>query len=129
MTRTLENLTEAEQFFYHHAGFSYDPKVETPEEGKLRCAHELFIAETDARMQGFYFEWSEDDGCAGCDCGSDDCQCSFTGGVVTEDHRPLVCIAYSEPGGEVRASLGGICGADANYRRVVQAEVALEALS
>jgi len=30
-------------------------------------------------------------------------------------------------GGAVLASLGGICGADSNYRRVVEAELALEA--
>ena len=36
-------MTKQEQFFYDHAGWSYDPKTETPEQGRERCAKDLGI--------------------------------------------------------------------------------------
>lgn len=39
------SLTEREQFFYDVAGFSYDPKTETEDEGRRRCARDLAAAE------------------------------------------------------------------------------------
>lgn len=42
---TTQDLTAAERFFYEHAGYSYDPKTETAEDGRVRCARELAIAE------------------------------------------------------------------------------------
>lgn len=40
-----EQLTEQERFFFDHAGYSYDPKTETVEQGRERCARELAAAE------------------------------------------------------------------------------------
>ena len=31
-------MTNAEQFFFDNAGFSYDPKTESERTGRLRCA-------------------------------------------------------------------------------------------
>lgn len=47
-------LTANEQFFYDNAGYSYDPKTETAEDGRKRMARELAAAE-DAMKKGPYF--------------------------------------------------------------------------
>lgn len=119
--------SKAEAFFYEHGGYSRT-QGETEEQGRRRSAKESQIAEEYAREQGWYFEWDDDSDCIGCECGQSDCPCFVSGGRVTEDHQPQYCALYSEPGGDVLASLSGICGADANYRRVVQAELAWEAM-
>lgn len=111
-------------FFLTHAGYSYDPKTETPKQGRARCARQLAKAERDARARGFTFNWDLDpEGCTGCDCGSSDCACS-----TAEDHETLWCWVEDE-NGKTLASLGSICGVDHDYRRVVEAELALEALA
>ena len=111
------------QFFMEHGGFSYDPKHETPEQGRKRCAESMAVAEAMAWDQDYTFSWMYDEwGCSGCDCGDPDCDC-----YTEEPHEVLVCTMY-DPNGESVASLGGICGATNEYRRVVQAELAMEAL-
>lgn len=116
-------MTKAEQFFYDHAGFSYDPKTETEEQGHERCARELAKAESWASAEGYRVEWREDpEGCIGCDCGSEDCACS-TG----EYHEVLVAILYDAEGAAV-ASLGSICGPTRDYRRVVEAELTYQTM-
>lgn len=116
-------MTKQEQFFYDNSGFSYDPKVETQEQGRERCAREMAEAERKSAENGWEYRWEQDDaGCIGCDCGAEDCACSSG-----EPHETLGCVLTDE-GGEVLASLWGICGADAKYRRVIRAELALEAL-
>lgn len=56
-----------EKFFYNHAGFSYDPKTETPEQGRARCAKLLAKAEEFAIEESIRFEWMPDDEiCAAC---------------------------------------------------------------
>lgn len=119
-------MTKAAKFFYDNAGFAYDPKVETEEQGHERCAKMLAEAEALASAEGCWFDWQYDhDGCIGCDCGSDDCACS-TG----EPHEVLWCAMRegTEPG-LVLASLGSICNPTREYRRVVEAELALEAMA
>lgn len=51
---------EAVQFFHKHAGWSYDPKRETRDEGRLRCARELAEAERRAGELGLTVEWDLD---------------------------------------------------------------------
>jgi hypothetical protein len=120
--RSRAELTKDEQFFYDNAGYSYDPKKETAEQGKVRCARSMASDERVARDMGVEFEWEYDaGGCSGCDCNSPDCACS-TG----KPHETLV--AFARYNGEVVASCGGICGATSNYRRVMEAELAGEAL-
>ena len=110
-------------FFYEHAGFSYDPKTETPEQGNLRGAEALAAAEARGRDEGLSFEWDID---------PDVDSSSFSGA------RPswsLWCCQAYDADGEKVASLwgcdfgrGGTPYGDA-YRRVVEAELALEYLA
>lgn len=116
-------MTKQEQFFYDNAGYSYDAKVETAEQGRERCAKSLAQAETYARDENWRYDWDQDrDACIGCDCGSGECACS-TG----EPHETLTCVLRDEHA-HVLASLGGICEPTAKYQRVVEAELALEAM-
>lgn len=111
-------------FFYEHAGYSYDPKTETAEQGRMRCAKELAEAESIASRLGWEHSWEWDDsGCSGCDCDSEDCACSSGA-----EHETLGCVLKDEHG-KVLASLWGICGATDTYRRVVEAELSDEALA
>lgn len=131
---SVSALTPAQRFFFDHAGFSVG-HGETQEQGKIRGAIELARAVEYAEEHGWEFEWEQDvDGCSGCDCRSEDCACS-----AGTDHETLCCILRdSEPschdsygrarGGAVLASLGGICSPTREYGRVVEAELASEAL-
>ena len=110
-------------FFLRNAGTSCNPATQTKRQGQSEGARKLAKAERDAAALGFTFDWEYDlDGCIGCDCGSDDCKCS-TG----EDHEVLVCLCRDAEG-VVKASLGSICEPSREYRRVIEAELALEAL-
>lgn len=107
----------ATAFFHEHAGFSYDPKSETQEQGRNRCAQELAQAEEDGRDAGLSFDWSVDQ-------------------EATEEadgyiHWLCVC---RDVGGHVIGSLGAVdFGTDGDpwdqpERRVVEASLALDAL-
>ena len=126
--RTKE-ISKAEQFFYEHAGWSYGSAKETEEEGRARGAQELARAEEEAERRAWSVEWVYDEEpCLSCECGSSECPC-FTG----EPHETYTAILY--PDGlnydphNVLASLGSICEPSREYRRVINAELALEALS
>lgn len=131
-------------FFKTNAGFSYKPDSETPEQGKRRCARSLARAEREAQRKGIRFEWQQDDvPCDSCACGT--CKCDTAECAKyreqAQDHETLGCIAYVTVDGDtgtqhgtkesrtVLASLWGICGATDSYRRVVEAELAQEALA
>lgn len=117
---TIKHASDVE-FFMEHAGYGYDPKTETPELGKLRGARALADAERAARKQGFYWVWLRDwEECSGCDCG--ECPCA-----TKEPHETLGCILKNEFG-EILASLWSICEPSREYRRVIEAELALEVL-
>jgi len=123
MKRTKAN-TEAVAFFRENAGFSYDPKTETKRQGKERCAREYAAAEVWAKDNDLTVIWEHDsEGCIGCDCDNPECDCS-TGA----DHETFwACLRDTE--GEHLASLSCICKPDSNYRRVVEAELASEAMT
>ncbi len=114
-------MQKATQFFYEHAGFSYDPKTETAEEGRLRCARELAQAEYDSSE--ISFDWQVDD----CD--------SSEWSDEQPPYAQWVCFARDVDSGRILASLGGIdFGRDSEpygdpYMRVVEAELALEILA
>lgn len=117
---TTDYKNKAIQFFFEHAGYSYDPKTETPEQGKQRGAELLARAEREAASAGIRFEWRyDDDGCC--------CCCLEKGEAPHTD--VWYCQAWSEDGLRCLASLSGICGPSDDYRRVVEAELAAEALS
>lgn len=110
-------------FFYAHAGYSYRPDTETPSQGRRRCARELARAERLGSAAGLSFTWSYDP-----DIDSSDFDDSA-------DPWPLwQCECFNEDGG-MAAYLGGIdLGRDGiphgdPYRRVVEAELAMEALA
>lgn len=109
-----------ERFFYEHAGWSYDPKTETSEQGRRRCAKRLAQAEAFAKRHRMRFEWSKDD---------------ITNRSFTDEgpeYRLYQVLAYLD--GRVCGSLGGVDfgqhgkPASEPYARVVEAELALDPL-
>ncbi len=107
---------EAFAFFREHAGGVVGAHAQ--------CALLLARAEVEGKMRRWVFEWTEDPtGCAGCECESKVCPCSSG-----EAHETLSVVLRTAPGGPALTSLNGICGATATYRRVVEAELASEAL-
>lgn len=99
-------MTPAEQFFFTHAGYSYDPCSETPEQGRTRCAQRLAAAEAEADRRGWWVEWIDDDG--------------------EEDGR--WCALLRDSGSAVLGSLGGLDVCAGPYARVVAAELAADVL-
>ena len=100
-------LRAAWRFFKEHAGYCTPP-------GQAACALDLARAERVAKDEGCTWEWVPDDQ----PWDSDD------------DYEPdevLGCILRDESG-SVLASLWGIGDPSAEYRRVVEAELAQEAL-
>lgn len=114
----------AVQFFYTHAGFSYDPKTETKVQGKRRCARALAKAEAYAYEHDWAYTW-EQDSCIGGDCGdTETCEHPCCQGT---EHECLWC-SLEDSRGNPLASLGSICEPSEEYKRVVKAELALEAM-
>lgn len=111
-------------FFLKHAGYSYDPKVETPKAGRSRCARELAKAERDAKALGYTFHW-DDDWYIG------NHRDYYGEDSAYADHEPKTCesCVCRNEAGEVVASLSCIDDATREYRRVMEAELALEALA
>lgn len=106
-------------FFFEHAGLSYDPATETPDQGRRRSAQAYADAESWAGEIGATFEWSDDwsiDHEAEFDCYDN-------GGPETCES--LVMLSAS---GEILASLYCVDDATDDYRRVVEAELAWEAM-
>ena len=109
-------------FFKQNAGYSYDPQIETAEQGKRRTARELAAAEEQIKTLPVGFVWQQDD-------------------ITSEEHSdekpfyPLwLCLLLDENG----KTLESLCGIDFGrdkepwgdpYRRVVEAELALEYLN
>lgn len=117
----------AYHFFMANAGYSYDPKNETPMQGRIRCAKALAYAEKRARDAGASFEWSTDPDGSSADWIADD----QDGGRDNNPWHVWSCVAR-DGAGKVFASLGSIdFGRDGepwgdSYRRVVEAELACE---
>jgi hypothetical protein len=119
-------FTEAEEFFYQHAPYSWDPERETQASGRARCAMELAAAES--RLQAEFPEievvWEEDDAEWDGDCPAPKyvLQATLYRRAQRED---------SSDRDDVLASCGGIGlnDLDSPYRRVMEAELALEALT
>ncbi len=109
----------AVKFFYEHGGYSYG-QGGTKEQGRLRCARALAEAEAYASAHGWRVCWSDDwsigDHAKEYDCYED-------GGPETCEHAAL----YTADGTLI-GSLSCIDDASTNYRRVVEAELASEAM-
>ena len=109
------------RFFFANAGYSYTPGKETKLQGRWRCARDLASAERIASDRGYSFEWSQDD---------------MTNRDFTDDgpeYYLWACVCRDDSGNVV-ASLGGVdFGYERDpwmddYRRVVEAELASEAI-
>jgi hypothetical protein len=135
MKATLTSRTQtAAQFFYKQAGYGYDPKTETKEQGRRRGAKALAEAEAYASREGWDVRWSQDGSMYGQqgDCFDivDDPD-SFGDPLFVGWDAFLV-----DMDGNVLGSLGATTFAGSNggdpwsdpYRRVVEAELALEAM-
>jgi hypothetical protein len=121
--RTFE--LEAYHHMREHAGMSYQPSIETREQGAVRSALELARAEYVARHSAVYFAWQADD---------DPDLSWMDADARTELERGetamMACVLYGADG-ESLASLWGIHMRDPwqadPYRRVIEAQLALEA--
>jgi hypothetical protein len=119
--KARKRLTVGQFFFYRNAGYSYDSKTETPEQGRLRCAKELADAETIGQRLGYVLEWDFDE-CPDLSWMSDE--------EREHDHEVLCCrIPDPENTRHSLASLYGITDPDSRYRRVIEAELAAEAIA
>jgi hypothetical protein len=108
-------MTDAVTFHYENGGYSYNPATETSEQGRIRCAHEAAAAEVHAATHGWLVRWCDD--------------------PIVQDHhyapdgvQSCEHAALTDATGEVLASLGCIDDADDNYRRVVAADLTIEAM-
>jgi hypothetical protein len=107
---TITNLRRGYRFFFENAGYIVGHRAE--------CALALARAERRARDNNWAAEWVADD----------DADLSW----MTEDerqqpHEVLGCV-LRDADGNVLASLWGITDPDSSYQRVVEAELAAEAL-
>jgi hypothetical protein len=122
-TMKTKRANEAVVFFLENAGFSYNPKTETQEQGKMRCARILAKAERQASERGFFYRWSIDPHNDSSD--------------FDDDHEPWQlwqCSMYNADGRIVNSLHGIDFGRDVepwgnNYRRVVEAELATDGLT
>lgn len=116
MKRSATPTAKAVAFFYKHAGSSYRPGKETKAQGKRRGAIALARAEAEASSRGWRVEWEGDP------------EPYEMGDAETEEPNEVLGAVLRDEDGHNLASLWGIGDPDRNYRRVVEAELALEAL-
>lgn len=115
----MSRLSEQEEFFYEHAGYSWNPATQREEEGRQETAKALAAAEVAANELGVEFVWESD-----WDVGS---HVEYYGeSYRTEPETCESCCAWLR--GDLVASLGCIDDASPEYVRVVEAELALEVL-
>lgn len=118
------------EFFAAHAGYSTPP-------GRMACAKNLADAETYANDQGWEYLIMDDDERAYCYC--DNPKCPYHEGSEKDQNdgwRTVAIVLYApcaEHGisckhAKALASLSGIMDPDDQYIRVVQAELAAEAM-
>lgn len=98
-------MNSAEAFFYLHSGYVVGKRREG--------AEELAHAEAVAGREGWKCGWEHDDLPWDGDC---------------EAPSEILCAVLYDAAGNILASLGGIGDPSDDYRRVVAAELAIEAL-
>jgi hypothetical protein len=115
----MTEFTEAEQFFYDNAGYSYNPARETYEQGRIRGAMKLARAENKFLRGPYFVTYEPDDVPWDGDQPYDGPLWSVTLFSVSESDTPLV--------------IGSMCSVACDegdpYLRVIAAELALEHLS
>jgi hypothetical protein len=124
-----QTLTTDQRFFFDHAGYSYTPGTETPEQGRTRCAIMCANAEDllmrACRVADVGTSWEDDPD------GWEDWRADKRAGRSTTRPETIeqATIWHRDPEGSIHylASLGAIQDADSDYRRVIRAELAIEA--
>lgn len=111
-------------FFFKHAGYSYAPQKETRAQGRRRCANALAKAERWASANGYSYRWEIDPY-------SDSSDWIDHGKEGTEPWNVWCAAMFSSNGVLVQSRFGVDFGRDGEpwgdpYRRVVEAELALE---
>ena len=114
----------AVDFFYKHAGHSRRAG-ETLEQGKRRSARELATAERHAEDHGWTYQWGDDpDGW------------DSIGDIDPEEIREVLAVVLLDENGRPLESLGSVVFGkghsveeDRRYGRMIEAELALEAVS
>lgn len=102
------------RFFFKWAGWSYDPKTQTPLQGRWAGAKALANAEARGQALEFTFQWEHDD---------------FPwDGDGEPPKEVLVCICLDKRGA-VLASTSGIADPSREYGQVIEAELACDALA
>jgi hypothetical protein len=107
-------LSKSEKFFYDHGGYNWESGRETEEQGRIRCAKQSARAERKALDEGLRFVW-------------DSCPDSDHSYLEQEPDTCEMCACIDQEG-NVLASLGCIDDAEESYRRVIESELAIEAL-
>ncbi len=106
---------KAWRFFHAHAGYVVGQRA--------IGAADLARAEEDAARQDWCFCWEWDE-----DSASEGCRSAITCNKPdSHEHEVFGCLVRTREG-EVLASLWGIWDPDASYSRVIEAELASEAL-
>lgn len=128
-------MQRAISFFYENAGYSYDPKIETAESGRRKCAEQLAHAEREASRLGYWFIWDIDSDIMS----SDWIDADEDGGANRDPWITWQCaIVEHVPGSGQPRTIGSLGGVDfgrdgspetSDYSRVIQAELAHEAIT
>jgi hypothetical protein len=117
---TIARLPEAIEFFIAHGYRSWNPAIETQEEGIARSAREQAGAELAALNLGWEVRWEDDwDG-----------DHSYTEQAELDGYEVSTCeqaTLYDQDGDHLE-SLGCVDDADNNYRRVIEAQLIDQAL-
>ena len=102
-------------FFLKHGGYSTKPG-ETKRQGQLRSARQLAEAEAFAEDAGWKVSWEPDQ------------EPYDMGDAETEPPSEVYVAVLMDDDDNVLGSLGAIGDPDNNYKRVIEAELALEAM-
>lgn len=128
LAKARKQLTPAELFFFEHAGYSYDPKTETAEQGRIKGAKLLAKAEQHATDNLWECRWEIDNDIPYEDALGDHAYwCDDQKNGIEHEHEIWYCM-LTDGKDNVLGSLGAIIDPSREYRRVVEAELALEAM-
>jgi hypothetical protein len=111
-----KQLRDAYRFFREHAGYIVGRRA--------LGAYALAKAEQYAALVGYEIVWEYD---YDAELGEHELWCSDAARGRCKGHECLSAV-LRDVCGEVRASLGSIIEPDANHRRLIEAELALEAM-
>lgn len=121
--RSASPTAKAIAFFRKHGGYAKKPG-ESTHAAKNRMARALARAEAEASARGWRVEWEGDPE------GASDFESDVRMGYTSREEEPreILGAVLRDEEGHVLSSLWGIEDPTREYRRVVEAELALEAL-